>query len=309
MTSQHTPAFLQTGRDDPDCDGNGGCGSGGCGGEGRSGCGGREGCGCSDDKASSAPRDAGTVLGTIRVQVQRYRPDVDEEPHLAEYEVPWGQDTSVLDALQWIKDNADPSLTFRWSCRMAICGSCGFMLNGVPRLGCEQFVRDYAPGPLRVEPLENMAVERDLVVDLEPFMSALAEVRPWIVEDQEKPLEEPTNRQTPEQMLTYHDYAMCINCMLCYSACPQVSLASAFLGPAAVTAAVRYNKDSRDHGSAQRLPVLDREEGLWSCTFVGACSTACPKGVDPAGAIQQAKIAAAASWAAEFVLPRRGGAR
>lgn len=250
---------------------------------------------------------SGEVLGTITLRVQRYRPDADDAPHLVDYEVPWGRDTSVLDALTWIKDHLDPTLAFRWSCRMAICGSCGFVLNGTPRLGCEHFVRDYAPGPLVVEPLANLAVERDLVVDLGPFLASLERARPWLVPDPEDPPGEAGNRQTPEQMLAYHDYAMCIDCLLCYAACPQVALAPDFLGPAAITAAVRYDKDSRDHGSDDRLPALDREDGLWACTFVGACSTACPKGVDPAAAIQQAKAAAAAAWAAEFLLPRRGG--
>ena len=249
----------------------------------------------------------GEVLGTITLRVQRYRPDVDEAPRLVDYEVPWGQDTSVLDALTWVKDHLDPTLAFRWSCRMAICGSCGFLLNGTPRLGCEHFVRDYAPGPLVVEPLANLAVERDLVVDLEPFMASLEQARPWLVPDPEDPPGETGNRQTPEQMVAYHGYAMCIDCLLCYAACPQVALVPDFLGPAAITAAVRYDKDSRDHGSDDRLPALDREDGLWACTFVGACSTACPKGVDPAAAIQQAKAATAAGWAAEFLLPRRGG--
>ena len=265
------------------------------------GCGGTCGCG---DAAPAAGADQ--VLGTITLQVQRYRPDVDTAPYLQEYEVPWGPDTSVLDALNWVKDNLDPSLTFRWSCRMAICGSCGFMLNGSPQLGCEHFVRDFAPGPLRIEPLENFAIERDLVVDLEPFMAKLASVKPYLIPEAGVPLVGPGNLQTPEQMVPYHDYAMCINCLLCYSACPQVGLAADFLGPAAVTAAVRYNKDSRDFGEAERLPVLDSEAGLWSCTFVGACSTACPKGVDPAAAIQQAKAATAKAWAFEFVLPHHG---
>jgi len=262
-------------------------------------------CGSCD---GAGERSSGAVLGTIRLRVQRYRPDLDAAPSVQEYDVPWGQDTSVLDALTWIKDELDPSLTFRWSCRMAICGSCGFMLNGVPKLGCEQFVRDYAPGPLLVEPLENFSVERDLVVDLEPFMSRLAAVKPYVVVD-DVPLDGPGNLQTPEQMLAFHDYAMCINCLLCYSACPQVGIATEFLGPAAVTAAVRYNRDSRDHGEDLRLPVLDSEAGLWACTFVGACSTACPKGVDPAAAIQQAKAAAAMAWAGEFVLPSHGAVR
>lgn len=258
------------------------------------------------NEAAPAQESASKVLGTITLEVQRYRPDTDATPYLQEFEVPWGQDTSVLDALTWVKDNLDSTLSFRWSCQMAICGSCGFMLNGKPQLGCEHFVRDYAPGRLRVEPLENFAVERDLVVDLEPFMGKLAAVKPYLIPDADVPLDGPGNKQTPEQMLAYHDYAMCINCMLCYSACPQVGLATDFLGPAAVTAAVRYNRDSRDHGDEFRLPVLDSADGLWPCTFVGACSTACPKGVDPAAAIQQAKAAVAKSWATEFVLPHHG---
>lgn len=243
--------------------------------------------------------------GVMEVIVQRYRPDTDDAPRMVSYPVPWTQDTSVLDALNYIKDNLDSSLTFRWSCRMAICGSCGFMLNGEPKLGCEQFLRTYAPGPLRIEPLANHDVERDLVVDLEPFMSKLASVEPYLHPDVTGP-PEPGNLQTPEEMARYSQYAACINCMLCYAACPQVGLAADFLGPAAITAAVRYNKDSRDFGNRTRLPLIDNSDGLWPCTFVGACSTACPKGVDPAAAIQQAKFATTMSWATEFVMPHRG---
>lgn len=247
----------------------------------------------------------GEASGVMEVQVQRYRPDVDDAPHFESFQVPWTQDTSILDALNYIKDVLDPSLTFRWSCRMAICGSCGFMLNGEPKLGCEQFLRTYAPGPLRIEPLANHAVERDLVVDLEPFMSKLSHVEPYLHPDPSG-TPEPGNLQTPAQMARYSQYAACINCMLCYAACPQVGLATDFLGPAAITAAVRYNKDSRDFGNEARLPLIDQENGLWPCTFVGACSTACPKGVDPAAAIQQAKFAVTMDWAREFVMPRRG---
>lgn len=245
-------------------------------------------------------------LGTLTMLVHRFEPGTDEVPRFVEYEVPYGQDTSVLDALCWIKDTLDPTLTFRWSCRMGVCGSCGFVVDGAPRLGCEQFVRDLGPGPVRIEPLANLSVERDLVVDLEPFMQSLTAVWPWLVPDPDDPVTEGSHTQTPEQMLAFHDYTMCIDCLLCYSACPQVGLSPDFLGPAAITAAVRYDRDSRDHGQRERLPVLDSQDGLWDCTFVGACSTACPKGVDPAAAIQQAKAAAARSWAAEFLLPRRG---
>ena len=227
------------------------------------------------------------------VIVQRYRPDTDDAPRMVTYPVPWTQDTSVLDALNYIKDNIDSSLTFRWSCRMAICGSCGFMLNGEPKLGCEQFLRTYAPGPLKIEPLANHDVERDLVVDLEPFMEKLASVEPYLHPDVTGS-PEPGNLQTPAEMARYSQYAACINCMLCYAACPQVGLNPGFAGPAALALLHRWNADSRDVGWAARRDVANAEEGVWGCTLVGDCSTVCPKGVDPAHAINQNKVHSAA---------------
>ena len=100
---------------------------------------------------------------------------------------------------------------------------------------------------------------------------------------------------------------MCINCMLCYSACPVYGLDPDFIGPAAIALAQRYNLDSRDQGAHERLDVLDQHEGVWACTFVGECTTACPKGVDPAGAIQRYKLTAAMESLKAFLLPR--GAR
>jgi fumarate reductase iron-sulfur subunit len=105
----------------------------------------------------------------------------------------------------------------------------------------------------------------------------------------------------------YKQYSMCINCMLCYSACPVYGLDSKFIGPAAIALAQRYNLDTRDDGAADRLDVLNEHEGLWSCTFVGECTTACPKDVDPAGAIQRYKLTAATETLKAFLMPR--GAR
>src|SRR5690606_35474949 len=99
------------------------------------------------------------------------------------FDVPYDDRTSVLDALQWVKDHADPTLTFRWSCRMAVCGSCGVMVNGRPVLGCETFVRGDRTSGLVVEPLAHAAVLRDLVVDTDTFLGKLAAVKPWLVPD------------------------------------------------------------------------------------------------------------------------------
>ena len=105
-----------------------------------------------------------TSTREITIEVLRYRPETDTEPVLQEFIVPFTDDMSVLQGLQYIKDELDGSLSFRWSCRMAICGSCGMMIAGVPKLGCQTFLRDYYPNKLRVEALAHFPIERDLVI-------------------------------------------------------------------------------------------------------------------------------------------------
>ena len=243
----------------------------------------------------------------IRLQVARYRPEQEAEPTVQEYVVPLRKELSVLDGLNYVKDRLDGSLSFRWSCRMGICGSCGMTVNGEPKLTCGTFLTDYAPGPVRVEPMRNFPVIRDLVVDIGDFMQKLPKVSPWIIRDEEKPLDEGAYLQTPEELDEYKQFSMCINCMLCYAACPVYGLDPEFMGPAAIALAERYDLDSRDQGARERLDVLIEREGVWGCTFVGECTTVCPKHVDPAGAIQRYKLKAAKESVKAFVLPR--GAR
>jgi fumarate reductase iron-sulfur subunit len=243
----------------------------------------------------------------ITLEVARYRPELETEPVMQSYEVPLRPDWAILDGLNHIKDHLDGTLSYRWSCRMGICGSCGMTVNGEPKLTCATFLTDYAPGPVCVEPLRNFPVVRDLVVDIGDFMSKLPTVKPWLVHDGEKSLDEGEYLQTPEEMDEYKQFSMCINCMLCYSACPVYALDPQFIGPAAIALAQRYNLDSRDEGAADRRDVLSSPEGIWACTFVGECSAACPKDVDPAGAIQRYKLTAATHALKDFLLPR--GAR
>ncbi len=243
---------------------------------------------------------------TITLEVARYRPETDTEPAFQQYEVPLNGDWVILDALNYVKDKLDGSLSFRWSCRMGICGSCGMTVNGEPKLTCATFLSTYAPGPIRVEPLKNFPVIRDLIIDMSDFLEKLSEVKPWIVRNEEKPLEEGEFLQTPEELDVYKQFSMCINCMLCYAACPVYGLDPTFIGPAAIALAQRYNMDSRDQGSSERLDVLSQDEGIWSCTFVGECTQVCPKNVDPAGAIQQYKLTASKEWMKSMLMPWGG---
>ena len=248
-----------------------------------------------------------TPKGAMRLEVFRYSPEKAEEPHFQTYEVPFHKDWVVLDALNYIKDQSDGTLSFRWSCRMGVCGSCGVMVNGVPKLGCSAFLRDYYPNPIRVEPLEHFPVLRDLVFQLDSFLDKLKSVQPWIVRREgEKPVSEGEYLQTPAQHARFKDFSMCINCMLCYAACPVVGMEPHFLGPAAIALAQRYSLDSRDEGRPLRQELVASHEGIWQCTFVGECSAVCPKHVDPAAAIQQAKVASTKDWYRELLWPRGG---
>ena len=224
----------------------------------------------------------------IRIEVLRFHPDTDAAPRWQGWDVPFRDDMSVLQGLQYIKDHLDGSLTFRWSCRMAICGSCGMMIDGKPELACHAFLRDRFPHTVRVEPLQHFPIVRDLVVDQNDFLDKIEAVRPWLV-----PKALPAaaaQQQTPQQMDQYYTYSQCINCMLCYAACPQYGLDSSFIGPAALALLHRWNADSRDVGWSARSDVANAEQGVWGCTLVGYCTVVCPKGVDPAHAINQNKV-------------------
>jgi fumarate reductase iron-sulfur subunit len=239
----------------------------------------------------------------ITLEVTRYSPERDAAPAFQSYQVPLRKDWVVLDALNYIKDKVDGSLTFRWSCRMGICGSCGMMVNGEPKLTCATFLTSYAPGPVRVEPLRYFPVVRDLIVEMTDFMVKLKSVKPWIIRREEKSVADGEYLQTPQELETYKQFSMCINCMLCYAACPVYGLDPLFSGPAAIALAQRYNLDSRDQGSRERMEILSQHEGIWGCTFVGECTEVCPKHVDPAGAIQQYKLSAAKDWFKSLLMP------
>jgi len=243
------------------------------------------------------------MASNITLEVFRYNPEKDEQPTFDQYEVPCRKDWVILDALNYVKDQLDGTLTFRWSCRMGVCGSCGMMINGTPILTCATFLEKYLPGPIRIEPLDNFPVIRDLVTEMSEFVTKLKKVKPWIIRKEEQSIEEGEYLQTPAQLMDYKQYSMCINCMLCYSACPVQGLEPDFIGPAAIALAQRYNLDSRDQGQKEREKVLSTDDGLWQCTFVGECSEVCPKNVDPAGAIQRYKISATNSWWKSVLLP------
>jgi len=242
---------------------------------------------------------------TMKLEIFRYHPEKENEPTFQTYEVPFLEDWVILDAINYIKDEIDGTLSYRWSCQMGVCGSCGMMINGVPKLSCAAFLKDYYPDKIRVEPLTGFPVERDLIFQMDDFMTKLTEIQPYIIrnKDEEKPLDEGEYLQTPAELARFKPYSMCINCMLCYAACPVYALDSTFIGPAAIALGQRYNMDSRDQGRNARQELIASHEGIWECTFVGECSAVCPKDVDPAAAIQRAKVSSTIDWFKDVLIP------
>ncbi|MEE2663504.1 MAG: succinate dehydrogenase iron-sulfur subunit [Myxococcota bacterium] len=244
--------------------------------------------------------------------ITRFDPDKDEVPKTQSYEIECQDDWKVLDAINFIKDELDASLSYRWSCRMAVCGSCGMMVDGEPKLTCKTALSDYGD-TLEIEPLANFPIVRDLVVELEGFMDKVKRVKPWIVSAKEEAahraaatMKEGTYRQSTEELMAFKQFSMCINCLLCYSACPVVANEPDFLGPAAIALGHRYNMDSRDDGQAERNEIFRGEGTVFSCSYANECSEVCPKGVDPAAAVNQAKLNTVIDWAAGFVVSRGG---
>jgi len=227
----------------------------------------------------------------VRFVIRRYNPERDERPYWEEFPVRARPGMTVLEALHQIREERDPALAWRSSCRMGVCGSCGMVVNGVPRLACSTQVLEVSRTRLRVEPLWNFDIVKDLVADQTAMFAAHAEVQPYLVRAGESASGTGPGEltQSPEQLLDYLQFSFCIKCGLCMAACPTVATEADYLGPMPLTAAQRYNADSRDHGAALRRGRLERTGGAFHCHFAGECSRVCPKGVDPARAIQLLK--------------------
>jgi len=237
----------------------------------------------------------------LELEILRYDPEKDQEPRFQNYPVTCKEEWMVLDAINYVKEEVDTTLSYRWSCHMAVCGSCGMMIDGKPKLACKASVRDYAGKKVRIEPLANFPIERDLVVNQDDFMAKLKKVKPYIIRKDEKPIEEGEYKQSPAELMKFKQFTLCINCLCCYAACPEYGLNADFIGPAALALAHRYNVDSRDQGLAERHKEISKPEGVWDCSFTDTCSIACPKHVDPASALQQLKIATTVEWYKELI--------
>jgi succinate dehydrogenase/fumarate reductase iron-sulfur protein len=218
---------------------------------------------------------------TVQFTVSRYDP-VQKRSYTSTFNVPVKRGTTVLDALLYIKDNLDESLTFRQSCRMGICGDCAVNVDGKPMLACYTQVLDLNADSVLIEPLSNAPVIKDLVVDVQPFFNTFKRITTQLMKPEaelKKPEEFP---QSPADLKKYWDLTLCIKCSICNSSCPAVP-DEKFLGPSALTQTYRFISDSRDQGGDGRLkPMADN---IWLCTQCNSCTLFCPKKLACAEAI------------------------
>ncbi len=224
---------------------------------------------------------------SITLRISKFNPANDSSPTFAEFKVPVQKWTTVLEAILFVKQNLDHSVAVRYSCRQASCGSCGMQINGKPALACYTKISELHSNIVTVEPMYNFPIIRDLAVDFKQMFATHKKMKPYIMrEDSEITPGTKEFLQTPEDVEKYLQFSYCIKCGLCNSSCPTMATDTSFIGPQGLAQAYRYVADNRDEGKKERLKIVDQSHGIWRCHFAGSCSHVCPKGVDPAMAIQ-----------------------
>ncbi len=229
------------------------------------------------------------ATNTRQFAVYRYDPDSGENPRMDTYDVDLDScGPMVLDALIKIKNEIDPTLTFRRSCREGICGSCAMNIGGQNLLACTWAIED-VKGDVKIYPLPHMPVVKDLVPDLSNFYAQYAAIKPWL-QTKSPPPADRERLQSKADQEKIDEPAACILCACCSTACPSYWWNSdRFLGPAALLAAYRWLVDSRDEATDERLDDLDDSFKLYRCHTIMNCTQTCPKGLNPAQAIAATK--------------------
>lgn len=223
-------------------------------------------------------------MKTVTFEVFRYDPDKDKEPYFQSYQVELRRPGYLmLDALNQIKWEQDPTFTYRRSCREGVCGSDGINVNGVNMLSCMTKVEDLGADHIIVQPLPGMNVMRDLVTDVDDFFNKFITVKPYLIRKSPNPDKE--IYQSPEDRKKLDGLYECILCGCCSSSCPSYWADKKYLGPNAFLRAWRYIVDSRDEGAEERLPMLNDKHGVWRCHTIYNCVEACPKELNPTEAI------------------------
>jgi len=242
--------------------------------------------------AGSSPANISEIQEfTATIIIRRFDPEVDSEPRWQDFDVKVYSTDRVLDALHKIKWEMDGSLTFRRSCAHGICGSDAMRINGRNRLACKTLMKDLdLTKPVYVEAIKGLPLEKDLVVDMDPFFAAYREVNPFLIANS-TPEKGKERYQSIAAREVFDDTTKCILCAACTSSCPVFWTDGQYFGPAAIVNAHRFIFDDRDDEAQVRLQILSDKEGVWRCRTTFNCSEACPRGIQVTKAIAEVKQA------------------
>ncbi|MGD2078338.1 MAG: succinate dehydrogenase iron-sulfur subunit [Chloroflexota bacterium] len=226
------------------------------------------------------------MTDNVTLRIQRFNPDTDTKPYWKEFTLAAERGMTVLDALHQVKTEQDGSLTYRRSCRHAICGSCAMNVNGFNILVCKTPLKEVVDGNGRVtvRPLPYLPIIKDLVVDRSSFWEQYLRVKPWLIPPDDVPEKE--FRVSPDEVAALNNAETCIMCGACYSACQIVAMNKKYIGPHALLKAFMRIIDPRDTAPAERLADLAGGDGVYRCHTIFNCIDACPKGLNPTEAIE-----------------------
>jgi succinate dehydrogenase / fumarate reductase iron-sulfur subunit len=228
---------------------------------------------------------------TITLIIRRFLPEVDDEARWESFDVSVYPTDRILDALHKIKWDQDGTLSFRRSCAHGICGSDAMRINGRNRLACKTLIKDLdITQPIYVEAIKGLPLEKDLIVDMEPFFEAYRAVKPFLIANS-TPEAGKERTQSINDRAIFDDTTKCILCAACTTSCPVFWTDGQYFGPAAIVNAHRFIFDSRDDAADVRLDILNDKEGVWRCRTTFNCTEACPRGIEVTQAIADVKQA------------------
>jgi succinate dehydrogenase / fumarate reductase iron-sulfur subunit len=238
--------------------------------------------------ASDRRQVGGATQGriTLTVRVRRFNPEVSQDSWWDEWIVDCDPLDRLVEVLHQIKWHHDGTLSFRRSCAHGICGSDAMLINGRNQLACKVLAEDVAP-KVTIEPIRGLAVLKDLIVDMDPFIDGFKSVLPFLINDSGEPDKE--RRQSPADRARFDDTTKCILCACCTTSCPVFWGDEGYVGPAAIVNAHRFIFDSRDEAGRERLKILSEKTGVFRCRTTFNCTDACPRGIEVTRAIQEVK--------------------